>query len=356
MLDKLRQLAQRFEDVEQRLQSQDAFAKPEVARQLLRERAQLVRIVEPYREFERMLRSRDEAVQLLKDGGDVELCELARAELPQLEHSIAQLGDKLGRLLVDDDPNAQRDAIMEIRGGVGGDEATLFAADLFRMYTRYAERHGFKVEVLSAAPSEVKGFKEVVFAVAGSGAFDRLHLESGGHRVQRVPDTEAQGRIHTSLATVAVLPDAEDVDVELRVEDIRFDTYRSGGPGGQSVNKTSSAVRLTHLPSGLVVQCQDEASQHKNRAKAMRVLRARLYELEETKRRTERDESRRAQVGSGDRSERIRTYNFPQNRVTDHRLKDNYTLDRVIDGDLDDLLDRLKRHEIDERLKGLART
>jgi peptide chain release factor 1 len=354
MFDKLRQLEARFEEVELKLQSQDAFAKPERARDLLRERARLVRIVEPYREYERLERSRVEARQLLGEGGDPDLRELARAELPGLERDLLVLKDRLQRLLVDDDPNAQRDVIMEIRGGVGGDEATLFAADLFRMYVRYAERHQFKVEVLSSAASDVKGLKEVIFAVSGEAAYDRLHLESGGHRVQRVPDTEAQGRIHTSLATVAVLPDVEELEVELKDEHIRFETYRAGGPGGQSVNKTSSAVRLTHVPSGLVVQCQDESSQHKNRAKAMRVLRARLYEMEDRKRRAERDETRKLQVGSGDRSERIRTYNFPQNRVTDHRLKNNFTLDRLIDGDLDALFDELKRYEIDERLKTMS--
>ena len=278
---------------------------------------------------------------------------MARAEVEELLQSEADLYEALQRLLVDDDPNADKDVIIEIRSGVGGDEASLFAADLFRMYSRYAERNKFKIEVLSANPSGVKGYKEIIFGMAGNLTYEKLRYESGGHRVQRVPETESQGRVHTSLATVAVLPEVEDLEIELKTEDIKMDTFRAGGPGGQNVNKTSSAVRLTHEPTGLVVSCQDESSQHKNRAKAMRVLRARLYELEENRRSSERDETRKGQVGSGDRSERIRTYNFPQNRVTDHRLKENYTLDRLVDGDLERLFSDLKLLDIEAKLKTL---
>ncbi len=353
MLEKLREISRRYDEIEKLLEDPTVCSDSARSRSLLRERGRLQKTVEAFRRFEKVDRQRQEAEEIIAAGADDDLVELARSERADLEEQRDQLYEQLRRLLVDDDPNAAKDAIVEIRGGVGGDEATLFAASLFRMYSRYAERHHFKVEILTSSESEVGGLKEVIFAMSGPGAFEKLHYESGGHRVQRVPDTENQGRIHTSLATVAVLPEAEDVEIDIRDEDIRMDTFRAGGPGGQNVNKTSSAVRLTHEPSGIVVSCQDESSQHKNRAKAMRVLRARLYDREEEKRRNERDATRRTMVGSGDRSERIRTYNFPQNRMTDHRLKENYNLQRIIEGDLDTLIDDLKRLDIDEKLKSL---
>jgi peptide chain release factor 1 len=353
MLEKLQQIAARYGEVEALLQDPEVFKDAARAQALLREQGRLKGTVFAYRRYLGLLERKAEAEAVLAEGDDAELAELARGELADLERGERETMDELRRLLVDDDPNAGRDVIVEIRAGVGGDEASLFAADLFRMYSRWAERKKFRVELLSATPSDVRGYKEVIFSVAGDGAYDRLKHESGGHRVQRVPDTESQGRIHTSLATVAVLPEAESVEVDIKDEDIKFDTFRAGGPGGQNVNKTSSAVRLTHLPTGLVVTCQDESSQHKNRAKAMRVLRARLFEMEESRRRAERDRTRRSQIGSGDRGERIRTYNFPQGRVTDHRLKENFNVDRIIDGDLDALLDELKRLDIEEKLKTL---
>ncbi len=353
MLDKLRQLAARFDEIEAMLGTPEVATDAARSRALMRERGGLQRTVEVFREYERVIATRDEARQILVSGNDPEYAALAREELARTEEAEARLRSELERLLVDDDPNSLKDVIMEIRAGVGGDEASLFAADLFRMYSKWAERHGLRIEVMTSNESEVGGLKEIIFSVSGDRPYDRLRYESGGHRIQRVPTTETQGRIHTSLATVAVLPEAEEIEVAVRDDDIKIDTFRSGGPGGQNVNKVSSAVRLTHLPSGLVVVCQDEASQHKNRAKALRVLRARLFEMEDRKRREERDAARRGMVGSGDRSERIRTYNVPQNRVTDHRAKENYNFDRVIDGDLDALFQDLKKQDIDDRLKRL---
>lgn len=354
MLDKLRQISVRYDEIMTLLESPEVCADPNRSRPLLRERGRLQKKVESFKEYESVLAQKADAEAIVAAGGDPEMEALARLELEELGARETELMAGLRRMLVDDDPNAAKDVIIEIRSGVGGDEAALFVTDLYRMYSRYAERHNDKIEVLSSSPSGANGMKEIIFAMTGPSAYERLRYESGGHRVQRVPETESQGRTHTSLATVAVLPEAEAVEVDLRDEHIKMDTFRAGGPGGQNVNKTSSAVRLTHEPTGLVVSCQDESSQHKNRAKAMRVLRARLFELEEEKKRSERDEARKTQVGSGDRSERIRTYNFPQNRVTDHRLKANYTLDRVIEGNLDALFEDLKRLDIDEKLKMLT--
>jgi peptide chain release factor 1 len=278
----------------------------------------------------------------LVQGKDEELRELAKSELPALEARLATLDETLRRLLIPKDPNDDRNTVLEIRAGTGGDEASLFAAELFRMYTRYAERHRWKVETLSSSPTGLGGFKEVVALVQGTGAYSRLKFEGGVHRVQRVPVTETQGRIHTSAVTVAVLPEAEDVEVDIAEKDIRVDVFRSSGPGGQSVNTTDSAVRITHLPTSLVVTCQDEKSQHKNKAKALKILRARLLDRARAEQQSEIAANRKAMVGSGDRSEKIRTYNFPQSRITDHRVNLTlHQLDRVLDGDLDPIVDAL---------------
>jgi peptide chain release factor 1 len=273
---------------------------------------------------------------------DAEIRELAELELSELKETLAESSEKLRVLLLPKDPNDSRNAILEVRAGTGGDEAALFAADLFRMYSRYAERLGYKVEVLSSNSIGIGGYKEIIAQVTGKSVFSRFKFESGVHRVQRVPSTETQGRIHTSACTVAILPEAEEVDINLRPEDIRIDVYRASGAGGQHVNKTESAVRLTHGPSGIVVTCQDQASQHKNKAQAMKVLQARLLDKEQSEADSERSEARRGMVGSGDRSERIRTYNFPQGRITDHRINLTlYKLEQILNGEMDELVDAL---------------
>jgi peptide chain release factor 1 len=279
---------------------------------------------------------------IIEEGSDPELLELAKQELDNLEERKEKVEEELKLALIPPDPNDERNVIMEIRAGTGGDEASLFAADLYRMYVRYAERKGWKVELIDAHPTDIGGFREVVFSIQGKGAYSRLKYEGGVHRVQRIPITESSGRIHTSAASVVVLPEAEEIDVEINPEDLKVEVFRASGPGGQHVNKTDSAVRITHIPTGIVVQCQDEKSQHRNKEKAMRVLRARLMELERQRRQEEIDSKRREFVKSGDRSEKIRTYNFPQNRVTDHRIGLTIKkLDSFLDGDMDEMIESL---------------
>jgi peptide chain release factor 1 len=311
--------------------------------------------VAKYDEYLRLLKEiRDNDALVRSSAEDAEIRQLAREELARLGPAAEQLAQELVDMVLVEDKDASKNVIMEVRAGVGGLEAALFAADLFRMYSKYAERKGWKIEVMDASPSDLGGFKEIVFSVTGDSVHGDLRYEMGGHRVQRVPRTEASGRIHTSAATVAVLGEPEEVDIEIRDSDIKMDFYRSSGPGGQNVNKTSSAVRLTHIPTGLVVAIQEESSQHKNRAKAMRVLRSRLYELYETQRKEKEQDIRRTQIGSGDRNQRIRTYNFPQNRVTDHRINENFNLDRiVVEGDLEPLIQALRGYERDLKMKEL---
>lgn len=321
----------------------------------MREHAQLSEVVAAHKECENLEAQIAETQSLIQNEKDPEMKELAKEELKELETKIQEAQDRLKFLLIPKDPLDEKNIIMEIRGGAGGDEAALFAADLFRMYSRYAETKGWKIEVMSMNETELGGLKEIIFSISGKNVYENLRYESGVHRVQRVPATEASGRIHTSTVTVAVLPEAEETEIDIKQEDLRIDVMRAGGPGGQCVNTTDSAVRITHIPSGIVVHCQDEKSQIKNKAKAMRILRARLYEMEEQKAQAERAEARKSQVGTGDRSERIRTYNFPQNRLTDHRINLTlYKLDLIMQGDVQELFDALKLSAREELLKATA--
>jgi peptide chain release factor 1 len=349
------EIRRQHESLTQRLMDPAVLGDREKLRTVAREHADLAPIVEAAAELDRVRARLADVRGVVRAGDDVELVELAEMELPDLDAKEVGLTEALRRMLLPKDPLADRSAVVEIRAGTGGDEAGLFAADLFRMYSRYAETRGWTVEVLDLSEGERGAIKEVVFGVRGKDAYGDLRYESGVHRVQRVPATESQGRIHTSAATVAVLPEAEDVDVEIRDDEIRVDVYRSSGPGGQSVNTTDSAVRLTHLPTGLVVTCQDEKSQHKNKAKALKVLRSRLLDQKLAEQEAERARDRRTQVGTGDRSAKIRTYNFPQSRVTDHRINLTvHQLHEILNGDLEELTSALKLAREAEHLESAA--
>jgi peptide chain release factor 1 len=354
--ERLRDAERRFQEVNQALASPEVLASPDKLRGLSRERSHLEPVIEAGGALRAALSEHRSAAELLEDADDPDLRSLAEEELRRLEERIERLTSEVRELLVPVDPLADRAAVVEIRAGTGGDEAGLFAADLMRMYRRLAEKHGWEVELVSLSEGIPGSIKEAIFTVRGRGAYGLLRYESGVHRVQRVPATEAQGRIHTSAATVAVLPEAEEVDVQIDPNELRIDVFRSSGPGGQSVNTTDSAVRVTHIPTGLVVNCQDEKSQHKNKAKALKVLRSRLLDKMVAEREAERARERRAQVGTGDRSAKIRTYNFPQNRVTDHRI--GLTLHRlgdVLDGELDELIDALRLAAEEEKMEGAAK-
>ena len=347
---KLEKIETRFEEVERLLADPAVAARPDELKALGKEHAELRGTVEAWREYRKVAEDLGEARAMLKEAAGDERAYL-QAEIDRGRARLEELEAVLLGALIPKDPNDERDVIVEIRAGAGGDEAGLFAADLFRMYTRYAEEHGYTTEVLSSNETGINGFKEVIFEVKGKGAYSRLKHEAGVHRVQRVPVTESGGRIHTSTASVLVLPEAEEVEVEIDPKDLRIDVYRSSGPGGQSVNTTDSAVRIKHLPTGIEVACQDEKSQLQNREKALRILRARLLQLKQEEKQRQQAEERRAQVRSGDRSERIRTYNFPDNRVTDHRIGfTTHRLAEVLDGDLDELIDRLSARDEAARL------
>ncbi len=352
MWEAINKARERYEELGRLLSDEKVVTDRNLLHKYAKERSGLEDVVVASREFEQAEKGIKEAEEILDSSSDQELVELARTELDALSERRERLEREIKAMLLPQDPSDEKNTIVEIRAGTGGEEAALFAADLYRMYSKYAECQGWKVDTLSSSPTGVGGFKEVIFLVEGKGVYSRLKYESGVHRVQRVPVTESSGRIHTSAVTVAILPEADEVDVDINPEDLRVDVFRSSGPGGQSVNTTDSAVRVTHIPTGMVVQCQDEKSQHKNRAKALKVLRSRLMDKASQEQDAARANDRRQQVGTGDRSEKIRTYNFPQTRVTDHRIGLTlHKLDQVLDGDLDEIVESLAAHDTDLRLK-----
>ncbi|HHX01542.1 MAG TPA: peptide chain release factor 1 [Firmicutes bacterium] len=354
MLERLAQLEDKYQDLTEKLSDPEIIADHQQFQKLAKAHAELEEVVNVYKEYKSVVAEIAEAKELLEDKLEPDFKAMVQEELEQLEKKQVDLEQELKVLLLPKDPNDEKNVIVEIRAGTGGEEAALFAGDLFRMYSRYAEANQWRVELMSSNPTELGGFKEVIFSIEGKGAYSRFKFESGVHRVQRIPTTESGGRIHTSAATVAVLPEAEDVEVQIDPNDLRIDVYRSSGPGGQSVNTTDSAVRITHIPTGLVVSCQDEKSQHKNKDKAMKILRARLFDMAKEEQEKELAAQRKSQVGTGDRSERIRTYNFPQGRVTDHRIGLTlYRLDAVLAGDLNEIIDGLITADQAERLKAM---
>lgn len=351
MLNRLKSIEERYLKLNELLSDQEVISNPNKLREYSKEQSELEETVNNYRIYRDTMKEIDDAKAMLEDESDSDMIDMIKLELEELTETKEQLEETLKILLLPKDPNDEKNVIVEIRAAAGGDEAALFAGDLFRMYTRYAEASGWRTEVIEGQTTGVGGYKEVIFMIYGKGAYSRLKFENGAHRVQRVPETEAGGRVHTSTATVAVLPEAEEVDVEVKNEDLKIDTYRASGAGGQHVNMTDSAVRITHLPTGIVVSCQDESSQIKNREKAFKVLRARLYDKYQQEAKEEYDQTRKSAIGTGDRSERIRTYNYPQNRVTDHRISLTLQkLDQIMDGSIDEFIEALLLSEQTEQL------
>lgn len=352
MLEKLDGILARFEDISAKLSSVETLSNPQEMTKLYKDHAELQPIADTYTQYKKIAQDREDAKMMLADNPDPDFKEMLELEIEEAKEKLEALEEELKILLLPKNPDDDKNVIVEIRGGAGGDEAALFGADLMRMYTRFAERNNWKIEMLSSNITEMGGVKEVAFSINGKGAYSRLKFESGVHRVQRIPTTESGGRIHTSTVTVAVLPEVEEVEVEINANDLRVDVFRAGGPGGQCVNTTDSAVRITHLPTGLVVSCQDEKSQHKNKDKAMKILRSRLFDLMQEQQHSEIASQRKSQVGTGDRSERIRTYNFPQGRVTDHRIGLTlHRLETILDGDLNEVIDALVTADQAERMK-----
>lgn len=353
MFDRLEIFDKRFEELNQKLFEPDVVSDPKVYQETMKEISSIEPVVKKYREYKEAKDNVEEALALLDDSSsDEDIKELAQLQLEESKDKIPGLEEELKILLLPKDPNDEKNVIVEIRGGTGGEESSLFAADLFRMYSMYAEKKGFKIEIVNANETGLGGYKEISFMVEGNGAYSRLKFESGTHRVQRIPQTESGGRIHTSAATVAVLPEADDVEIDINPNDLQIDTFRSSGAGGQHINKTSSAIRITHIPTGMVVECQDERSQYKNKDKALKVLKSRLLQKEQEKHDAAIAADRKSQVGSGDRSEKIRTYNFPQSRVTDHRIGLTlYRLEEILNGDLDEVIDALITAQRAEQLK-----
>ena len=355
MLDKLTCIEEKYDELSKRLSDPEVISDNMLFQKLCKEQSSIEDIVAKYREYKNVVQSIKDNKEMLQEDLDKEMKELVEDEISQLQEKEEKIYEEMKILLLPKDPNDDKNVFVEIRGGAGGEEAALFAGTLFRMYTRYAERHNWKTEIMSINETGLGGFKEVVFMIKGQGVYSRLKFESGVHRVQRVPETEASGRIHTSTVTVAVLPEVEDVEVEINPNDLRVDVYRASGHGGQCVNTTDSAVRMTHIPTGLVVTCQDEKSQLKNKEKALKVLKARLFDLENEKQKSQIAEERKSQVGTGDRSERIRTYNYPQGRVTDHRIGLTiYKMEAFMDGDLDEMIDAIVTADQAEKLKQSA--
>ncbi len=355
MWEALKSIENRYEEIEKKMEDPSLVTNVSELMRLSKEKAEIEEIVNKYRAYKGVVEELKQTREMLSTEADPEFRQMVEEEIGNLEKQKDKMIEELKFMLIPRDPNDEKNVVVEIRAGTGGDEAALFAADLYRMYIRYAERKGWKVEIVESNETAIGGFKEITFLVEGKGAYSRLKFESGVHRVQRVPVTEAGGRIHTSAATVAILPEAEEIDIEIDPDDIRIDTFRASGAGGQYVNRTDSAVRITHLPTGIVVSCQDERSQIKNRAKAMKVLRSRLLDMKRREQAEKMDNMRRVQIGSGDRSEKIRTYNFPQNRVTDHRIGLTlYKLASILDGELDELIDALIAAERAEKLKAVV--